>query len=80
MLMSERTVESRSTKKQIQCVVHKEMNDIPILSCPIGRGSWDPKSAGLIRLDALYEYAAATGDMAEAQRIGNAIYRLIDYL
>ena len=65
---------SDSAEKRFQCV------DKPIVACPMVRGSWDPKSAALIELDALYEYAAATGDMPEVQRIGEEIARLIDQL
>ena len=52
----------------------------PIWSYPIGQGAWDPVSAALIRLDVLYEYAVAAGDMPEVQRIGEEMARLVEHL
>ncbi len=52
----------------------------PVLSCPVGQCAYDPVGAALIRLDALYEYAAAAGDMPEAQRICEEMAWLADQL
>ena len=57
-----------------------KLYDKPIVSSPICRSGWDHKSAALIRLDALYEYAAKTGNMSEVQRIGEEIAQLVDQL
>ena len=52
----------------------------PVLSCLVGQCAYDPVGAALIRLDALYEYAAAAGDMPEAQRICEEMAWLVDQL
>lgn len=58
----------------------KGLGDVlqPIWSYPIGQGAWDPVSAAVIRLEGLYEYAAAAGDMPEVLRIGEEMARLVD--
>ena len=90
----ESTAVSRRSLLEIANIVVDEANDMllceygptaklydkPIVSSPICRSGWDHKSAALIRLDALYEYAAKTGNMSEVQRIGEEIAQLVDQL
>lgn len=86
-----KSVEEPSDGKKALCVVksaHTEVNGTkalgvalrPMWSYPIGHGAWDPVSATLLRLDVLYEYAAATGDLSEVQRIGEEMARLVEQL
>ncbi len=49
-------------------------------SYPFGQLAWDPISAALIRLDALYEYAVEHGDEAEAERLREELSMLVDRL